>query len=189
MKVLIVDDVGYSRHYHSRMLQKFGMESLVAETGPQALRLLERDSTIDVVLTDLLMRDMDGLELFRAAQSIDRMNDAGNAEPPAFIMMTAVRPGSNAQPRDVEKLRVAKQIGFVDILFKPIDPEHLQRTFELVRTARGKAEVTLDLAPLVQRLREMSARIQETSDKPSASKLSEALKATLEQLAPLISAT
>ena len=33
MKVLVVDDVGYSRHYHTRLLQKFGFQAESVETG------------------------------------------------------------------------------------------------------------------------------------------------------------
>lgn len=185
MKVLVVDDVGYSRHYHSRMLQKFGYDTIVAEAGPQALRLLERDSTIDAVLTDLLMRDMDGLELYSAAQAIDRMTDAGNAEPPAFVMMTAVRPGSNAQQRDLEKIRVAKQIGFVDVLFKPLDPELLQRTLETIKYARSKSNESVDLGGLVQRLTDAVAKIVDGRNVTAAQRLGDELQSALQRLEPV----
>jgi CheY-like chemotaxis protein len=186
MKVLVVDDVGYSRHYHSRMLQKFGYDTLVAETGPQALRLLERDSSIDAVLTDLLMRDMDGLELYSAAQAINRMTDAGNAEPPAFVMMTAVRPGNNAQQRDLEKIRVAKQIGFVDVLFKPIDPELLQRTLETIKYARAKTSESVDIGGLVQRLTETVGKIVDGRSIPEAQRLTDELQEALQKLEPML---
>jgi CheY-like chemotaxis protein len=186
VKVLIVDDVGYSRHYHSRMLQKFGYDTLVAETGPQALRLLERDSSIDAVLTDLLMRDMDGLELYSAAQAIDRMTDAGSAEPPAFIMMTAARPGSNAQPRDLEKIRVAKQVGFVDVLFKPIEPDLLQRTLETIKYARSKTTESVDLGGLVQRLTETIGKIVDGRNASAAQQLGDELQVAMQKLEPML---
>lgn len=189
MKVLIVDDVGYSRHYHSRMLQKFGYDTIIAETGPQALRLLERDSSIDAVLTDLLMRDMDGLELYSAAQTINRMTDAGNAESPAFVMMTAARPGSNAQPRDLDKIRVAKQVGFVDVLFKPIDPELMQRTLETIKYARSKTNESVDLGGLTQRLTETIGKIIGGQDVATAQRLTDELQSALQKLEPMLAAT
>ncbi len=182
MRVLIVDDVGYSRHYHSRMLQKLGYDTLTAETGPQAVHLLERDSTIDVVLTDLMMRDMDGLELFSATQAINRMTDAGHAEPPAFILMTAVRPGSGAQPKDLDKIRLAKQLGFVEVLFKPVAPEHLERTLQTVKLARGAAAAPVELDQLLQQLRTTIECAMERQDVVVAGRLKTSLLSAMEHL-------
>ena len=145
MKVLVVDDVGYSRHYHSRLLERFGHQVKTAETGPQALQILERDATIGVVLTDLMMREMDGVELFRRARQLNRPTDDGNgnAEPPAFLLMTALRPGKDvSQQKDWEKVQLARSIGFVDVLFKPIDPERLKQTLETIKFAGGARRST-----------------------------------------------
>jgi CheY-like chemotaxis protein len=153
MKVLIVDDVGYSRHYHARLLQKFGYEVETAENPLQALKTLERDMTIAVVLTDLMMREMDGVELFKRAQKINRIMDGGTTDPPAFILMTALRPdASPTQHKDLDKLRLAKDIGFVDVLYKPIEPEMLKNLLETINYARGRAQI--DLAGVVKRVRE-----------------------------------
>jgi CheY-like chemotaxis protein len=158
MKVLVVDDVGYSRHYHARLLQKFGYTVESAENGLQALKVLERDAEIGVVLTDLMMREMDGVELFKRSRRINRMIDGGNSEPPSFILMTALRPGKDAtQQRDVEKIRQAKDIGFIDVLYKPIEPEALKTTLEVIKFARGRARV--DTTAIVKRIAETVDRL------------------------------
>lgn len=142
MKVLVVDDVGYSRHYHCRLLQKFGFQAEAVETGLQALKALEADATIDVVLTDLMMREMDGIELFKRAQQSNPYADPGSVKSPAFILMTALRPGKDAsQQKDIEKIRQAKDLGFIDVLFKPIEPEVLKQTLEGIHSTRGQVQI------------------------------------------------
>jgi CheY-like chemotaxis protein len=173
MKILVVDDVGYARHFHVRLLQKFGYDVQSAETGPQALRMLERDMTIDVVLTDLMMRDMDGVELYKNAMRISRMVDGGQANPPVFLLMTALRPGTNSQQKDVEKLRMAKEIGFAEVLYKPIEPDALRKTLESVKFARGKEVV--DVAGYISRVEEAVNRIIATQDATAAEQYLQAL--------------
>ncbi len=173
MKVLVVDDVGYTRHFHVRLLQKFGYDVSSAETGPQALKMLERDMSIDVVLTDLMMRDMDGVELYKSSMRISRVVDGGQATPPVFILMTALRPGGTSQQKDIEKLRMAKEIGFLDVLYKPIEPDHLKSTLENVKFARGKKAVDTVGA---------SRRVQETVDQLIAGKDLEASNTFIDSL-------
>ena len=173
MKILVVDDVGYARHFHVRLLQKFGYDVQSAETGPQALRMLERDMTIDVVLTDLMMRDMDGVELYKNVMRISRMVDGGQATPPVFLLMTALRPGTNSQQKDVEKLRMAKEIGFAEVLYKPIEPEVLRKTLESVKFARGRE--VIDIAGYIKRIEEAVSKIIATQDSSAAEQYIRAL--------------
>ncbi len=64
--VLIVDDSAMDRHLAGAIVQKCeGWQPLFASQGKEALESL-RQQTPDVVLTDLLMPEMDGLELVRA---------------------------------------------------------------------------------------------------------------------------
>ncbi len=64
--ILIVDDAAMDRHLAGAIVQKIdGWKTLFAEHGKEALEILKRQ-TPDVVLTDMLMPEMDGLELVRA---------------------------------------------------------------------------------------------------------------------------
>jgi CheY-like chemotaxis protein/anti-sigma regulatory factor (Ser/Thr protein kinase) len=64
--VLVVDDSAMDRHLAGAIVQKCeGWQPLYASHGSEALEIL-RQQAPDVVLTDLLMPEMDGLELVRA---------------------------------------------------------------------------------------------------------------------------
>ncbi len=180
MKVLVVDDVGYTRHFIVRLLEKFGCEVLSADSGPQALRMLERDLNIDVVLTDLMMRDMDGVELYKGSLRISRVLDGGSAEAPVFFLMTALRPGGNSQQKDLEKLRMAKEIGFIDVLYKPVEPEQLKLAIENVKYARGKKEV--DIAGASRRLQDTVDQLISAKDAAAVDTFIESLQKQLERL-------
>ncbi len=180
MKVLVVDDVGYTRHFHVRLLQKFGHDVLSAEGGAQALKILERDLSVDIVLTDLMMRDMDGVELYKNSLRISRVLDGGQATPPAFILMTALRPGGTSQQKDIEKLRIAKEIGFLDVLYKPIEPELLKATLDNVKFARGKQVV--DTVSTVRRIEETVNQLIAQQDLDTSNTFMESLRGQLERL-------
>lgn len=137
MKILVVDDVGYTRHFHTRLLQKAGHQSLSAGSGQEAIKILKSDHSIDLVLTDLMMADMDGIDLCQHVLRMGRMNDAGPIDPPKFILMTALHPGRNAQQRDIDRIALAKEIGFLEVLFKPLDQDELLQIID--RVAKGQA--------------------------------------------------
>lgn len=67
--VLVVDDSAMDRHLAGAIVQKMGgWQALFASHGVEALAMLEQQKP-DVVLTDMLMPEMDGLQLVQAIRS------------------------------------------------------------------------------------------------------------------------
>jgi CheY-like chemotaxis protein/anti-sigma regulatory factor (Ser/Thr protein kinase) len=60
--VLIVDDNAIDRRFAARLVEKVGLTVCFAENGQEALEVIERHRP-DIVLTDMMMPVMDGLEL------------------------------------------------------------------------------------------------------------------------------
>ena len=68
-KVLVVDDEPGARRAILRLLHNEGYDTLAAGDGKEALRLLSSDAPVpDVILLDVMMPEMDGLELLEALQ-------------------------------------------------------------------------------------------------------------------------
>lgn len=67
---LIVDDAAVTRDLLARTLVAYGMNTLVAADGNEALKLL-RDHYPDVIITDLEMPNIDGQELIEAIRHSD----------------------------------------------------------------------------------------------------------------------
>jgi two-component system response regulator AtoC len=121
-QILVVDDEPNLRRVLSAQLERDGYDVHTAEDGEQALTIL-KENHIDLVITDLRMPRIDGMELLRRAQKID-------AELPV-VMITAHGTVDNA----VEALKT----GAFDYLTKPFDQVE-------VRTIVAKALRTRDLS-------------------------------------------
>ncbi|MGH7580403.1 MAG: response regulator [Gemmatimonadales bacterium] len=67
--VLVVDDDRGVRRLTARMLRAEGFRVLEAESGTEALRLLESEPDVRLVVTDIVMPEMHGLELADQAQA------------------------------------------------------------------------------------------------------------------------
>lgn len=65
--VLVIDDDGFVRASLEQLLQAHGYEVITASGGQEALERIEREAP-DLVLTDLRMPGMDGLEVLRRAK-------------------------------------------------------------------------------------------------------------------------
>jgi two-component system response regulator AtoC len=108
--VLIVDDEENIRRVLSMALQKEGYHTIAASGGHQALKLLD-EARCDVMLSDMVMPDMNGLELLRRAR--ERQPEL------LVVMMTAY----GTIPAAVEAMR----LGAVDFLTKPLEMDVLRK--------------------------------------------------------------
>ncbi|PTT81083.1 hybrid sensor histidine kinase/response regulator, partial [Pseudomonas sp. HMWF010] len=110
-RVLVVDDHVVNRRAIELVLQPFGIEATLAESGEQALALLGTE-VFDAVLMDLYMPGMDGRDATRALRS----GSSPNRDTPV-IAVTA-----SSTPKDWEACRAAGMNGHVA---KPVDPIEL----------------------------------------------------------------
>lgn len=185
MKVLIVDDIGYSCHYYARLVEKIGFIAITASSGYEAIKLLRTDNEISVVLTDLIMSGMDGVDLYQQAQQVERYSDSGAVAAPKFILMTAVRPDKNPEDKNFQRIKLAKELGFSKIMFKPLDQSELKQelndmSLNVFRSTQR--EKPLDLYSPTQKVRQSVREIVEADNKEAAS---EFLKILLEEIANL----
>ena len=64
-KVLIVDDDVRNLFAMTTALERFGLETITAESGQEAIDFLETHKGIDIVLMDIMMPEMDGYETMK----------------------------------------------------------------------------------------------------------------------------
>ena len=123
MKVLLAEDNAVNRTLATRLLQKHGHTVVVVENGREALEALERE-TVDLVLMDVQMPEMDGLEATAAIR--EKEKKTGHHLP--IIALTA-----HAMKGDREKCLAA---GTDDYLTKPIRTADLFAVVERLRNAK-----------------------------------------------------
>lgn len=69
IRILLAEDDEAMRQYLARALERSGYEVISVDRGTAALPLLESDS-FDLLLTDIVMPEMDGIELAQHASKI-----------------------------------------------------------------------------------------------------------------------
>src|SRR5262245_35385188 len=126
-RILVVDDEPSMRDMLRTVLRRDGYEVLVAEDGRQALSLLERER-VDLLLSDIRMADVTGVDVLRAAKQSNRDIIA--------FMMTAFASTETA----VEAMR----LGAVDYFTKPFSMDELRlKIRQHVEASRLKQENVL----------------------------------------------
>ncbi|MFH0962568.1 MAG: sigma-54 dependent transcriptional regulator [Planctomycetota bacterium] len=110
-RVLVIDDDQNVRRSLEKVLRKERYDVSCASSGPIALRSAGR-SPFDVVITDLVMEPMDGMDILRALKAIDRSAEV--------VMLT----GHGTVERAVE----AMKLGACDFLIKPVTREELLKS-------------------------------------------------------------
>lgn len=174
MRVLVVDDVGYTCYVHTRLLEELGYEVICASSGFEALSILEQDSEIKIVFSELVMRELDGLDLFLKVQKQERYNDDGQLEAPMYFVMTSIQPGNPSQSRQQERLDLARKLGITGVIYKTRDREELKQAFSHnLRSALGEnSEATpVDIYTPAQSLCEAVKDIIETKNLEAAEEL------------------
>ncbi len=110
-RILVADDDESLRWVTQVQLQRAGYEVLAAENGQAALELL-RDTAVDLVITDLKMPGMSGLDLLRQVR----------LESPETNVIVVTAYGT------VETAVEAMKAGAFDYITKPVNPEELKLT-------------------------------------------------------------
>lgn len=117
-RVLILDDQAVDRRLLVTLAQHAGHEVLEADSGPEALTTI-RAAPVDLVVTDVLMPEMDGYAFVR------RLRADEGAHQPRVIFYTATYLVDEARA-------LAEACGVSDLLIKPAEPEVILATIERV---------------------------------------------------------
>ena len=119
-RILLIDDDPMIRATLPLALADLGHDAVVAGDGKEGLRLLRREGPIDLVLTDVLMPEADGLEVVGTVRK----------EFPRLGVI-AISGGSARLPgRDA--LQLARYLGADLVLAKPFTEEELGQAIDRV---------------------------------------------------------
>jgi putative nucleotidyltransferase with HDIG domain len=124
-RILVVDDEEAIREIVSSMLHNAGYETRQASSGVEALSVINSGESFDLMLSDLMMPEMDGITL------LERVKEA-RPDMPA-IMVTAVH--------DISVALAAIRNGAYDYLLKPFEREQM---LAIVRRALEHRKLRLE---------------------------------------------
>ena len=156
-KILIIDDEKSIRHTLKEILEYEKYEIAEAENGIQGLELLEKE-VFDIVLCDIKMPEMDGLEVLEKSRGLD--------QPPQFVMISA--------HGTIETAVEATKKGAFDFIQKPPD---LNRLLITIKNA-------LDKSNLVQETKVLRKKVSRSMEIIGESKAIHEVKETIEKVGP-----
>ncbi len=119
MKILVVDDEEGARELFNTILTDEGYHVTLAVSGEDALSHMKADA-FDLVVTDIKMPGMDGLQLLQEIRKSGARSDV--------IMVTAYG--------EVESYLKAMSLGAAEYINKPIRIKELKRIVHKVLTER-----------------------------------------------------
>lgn len=114
-RILFVDDDPLTLETLKRSAELFGHEAVLASSGEQA-QILIGEQPPDLILTDMMLPDMDGLSLVK-----DLKHNPSVAQIPVVML--------SASP-EIDASQVALEAGAEEFLAKPIRLQTLQEVIE-----------------------------------------------------------
>lgn len=139
MEILIAEDDLISRTLLSRVLSKMGYQVIESGNGREAWAIFQ-ERNIQLLITDWIMPEMDGLDLTRKIRSSDKISNY------VYIVILTGRKG-------IDNIVDGLDAGADDYLVKPFSPKELnarlkigQRILDLERRLKGAREKMRELA-------------------------------------------
>lgn len=127
MKVLLVDDEAPFVEALAKRLDKRGVTVYTAFSGSEALQKLEQTSGMDVVVLDVKMPGMDGIDTLKAIKA-------------SYPMVEVVMLTGHAT---VESAIDGMKLGALDYLMKPCEMEILISKLQEARNKKAKQEAKI----------------------------------------------
>jgi DNA-binding NtrC family response regulator len=127
MKVLLVDDEAPFVDALAKRLDKRGIKVVTASSGPEALQKLQEDSRIDIVVLDVKMPGMDGVDTLKAIK-------------PAHPLVEVVMLTGHAT---VESAIEGMKLGALDYLMKPCDMDALLAKLNEAKEKKDRQETKI----------------------------------------------
>jgi CheY-like chemotaxis protein len=111
MAILVVEDNPINARLLALMLQAQGYRTMIARNGKEGLAALANTQDIQLIITDYMMPEMDGLEFIAKARAL-----------PAFSHVPIIVASGHG---DLETVKQVRGFHCYDFLIKPIDKKQL----------------------------------------------------------------
>lgn len=131
--VLVIDDDVNSRRLIVRALEKWGIQTIECANGRQGWEMLWENNSISMVITDMIMPDMDGRELMHLVRSQEEMKGM------PVIMISGYLSVEELQPI----ISISPQNTF--FISKPLDLSILKKYFQALGQLGTQSAEKLEL--------------------------------------------
>jgi len=115
-RILIIDDEAMMRDLIANILEREGYETITASGGKDGIKI-HRENPADLIITDLIMPEKDGLETI-----MELRRDYQD------VKIIAMSGGGKIDPETY--LQIAKTMGAIKTIAKPFDRKELLKTIQ-----------------------------------------------------------
>lgn len=151
-RILVVDDNAINRAILSRSLQAEGYAVATADDGREALDLLRRSPSFDVVLLDILMPNLDGYETLARIKADEALKHL------PVIMITAID--------EFDSVVRCIELGATDYLPKPFNAAILRARIGASLAAKRLRDLELEYLQQVERVTGAAAAVEQAAFDP-----------------------
>ena len=120
MKILLIDDDTFLRDMYATKFVECGHDVTTAVHATDGLRIIEQDNNFDLVIVDMIMPGMTGIELMK------ELHKGYSDKNFRFIVLS-----NQGQDQDIEEAKEAGAIGYI-IKAQSIPSEVVKRVEEIV---------------------------------------------------------
>jgi two-component system alkaline phosphatase synthesis response regulator PhoP len=120
MKILLVDDDTFLRDMYATKFIECGHTVVTAVHAPDAIRILEQEGDFELIIVDMIMPGMTGIELMTELRRLQPNADL------KFIVLS-----NQGQDQDIEEAKAAGAIGYI-IKAQSIPSEVVKRVEEII---------------------------------------------------------
>jgi two-component system sensor histidine kinase ChiS len=120
MKILLIDDDTFLRDMYATKFVECGHDVTTAVHATDGLRIIEQDNNFDLVIVDMIMPGMTGIELMKELHKVYSDKNF------RFIVLS-----NQGQDQDIEEAKEAGAIGYI-IKAQSIPSEVVKRVEEIV---------------------------------------------------------
>ncbi|MFP3860493.1 MAG: PleD family two-component system response regulator [Bacteroidales bacterium] len=106
-RILVIDDMSTHLLLLQSILEEEGYNVITVDNGEDALKIIEKDNNLDMILLDIMMPGIDGFEVLR------RMDTSEDKEKLPIIIVSA--------KTDTWSIKNAMDLGAYDYITKPLN--------------------------------------------------------------------
>ena len=126
MRILVVEDDSVSRKLITTILEKQNYNVVSTESAKEAVDWINQGNTVDLIISDVMMPEMDGCDLLRSVRLNARLKDI------PFILCTSLG--------DRDAVLKGAGLGVAAHVVKPVEADVLLAKVRAIAVARAKEE-------------------------------------------------
>ncbi len=178
MRILVISNLGLVRHTIEQAMLLDSHSVTTSEGFLQAVEVLRRDHSIDLIITDWSIKGGTAFDLYQSLRQIDRVTDNGSAPEPFFLVTIQPDRGVSGPVAKLDgKLESMIALEVASTVMKPINRDDLRTRVKTISQLRK-----IKLSQLTVRPQTQSSQVASDTEESKLEEVCHQLKSLLEQV-------